>query len=190
MKKLLILILIPLLGVSCTAGIDPNNIWGVKANKDIFFSITINGKTITSYGVKFTVSTYESWAFDYLYGNTRTFTNYNQEVVTESDIYVNPIYNSVWSWSQFGLKDGDVEAQFSLTKNGTIIGVHKIETYGFRKIIDKTNGNVEYIIEPTSSTVNITEIDGKSIKGTFNFNLTLGTQLIPATGSFRLWRLD
>lgn len=163
-----------------------NNIWGVSTNKDIYFTLTINGKTISSYGVKFANSAYEDLLFNFLVATTSTFTDFNNSVLTQTSLMVDPLYDEFWNWGQFGLKDGEITADIDLRKNGTILGVHQVDDSYFNTITDKTNGNIEYEIIPTGSTVNITEANQEIIKGTMSLRLKLGNQTIPANGTFRL----
>lgn len=195
MLKSKIRYLVPLLCAfifsSCKKDVDANNIWGVKQDKEIYFIITINGKTLTSYGAKFSVPAYQDMIFDFLYASTSTFTGSNQTVKTETDLVVDPLYNQLFGWGQYGLPDGQVEADISLSKDGTILGIHKIDnTFLGNYIVDKTSGNIDYDVIPTGSSVTITEANEKIVKGTFTLNLKLGSQTTPATGSFRLWKTN
>jgi hypothetical protein len=192
MKKTL-LILVTLVTISsCTKKVDLNlsNIWGVTSDKNIYFTLNINGKTISSYGAKFSNSLYQDLALDFLYATTSTYTDFNNNLITETTLMVDPLYQEIWNWGQFGLKDGEVIADINLIKNGTILGVHQLEDFFGNTIIDKTNGNIEYQIVATGSSVTITEVTQEIIKGNMNLRLKLGNQTIPASGTFRLLRFN
>jgi hypothetical protein len=187
-KTIVISFLICFSFLSCFKKLDLNNIWGVSTNKDIYFTLTINGKTLTSYGVKFANSTYQDLLFDFLVATTSTFTDFNNSIVTETTLMVDPLYDEFWNWGQFGLRDGEVSANIDIRRNGTILGIHQVDNSFFNTLTDKTNGNIEYEIIPTGSTVNITEANQQIIKGTMNLRLKLGNQTIPANGTFRLFK--
>jgi hypothetical protein len=106
---------------------------------------------------------------------TSTYTDFNNSVITETSLMVEPLYNEFWDWGQFGLKDGEIGATINLTKKGTILGIHQIDNFSYNTITDKTNGNIEYEIVPNGSSVNITEVNQETIKGKINPGLLLMT---------------
>lgn len=155
--------------------------YGASIDPNILFKVTINGRTLTSNGVRFGVAQYQTLAYTYLWASTQTIT-VNGQLETYSYFTVNPIYQNV-----YGLHNGDVEAVFFLRKQGNITGQSLFDEFTPSQITDKTSGNIIYRVDHNSSTCTSTSAQDRIIKGTFSCNLIYGESTIPASELFSLW---
>lgn len=182
MKKILLIASLIVLISSCAKDnvTTPSNIYGASVNKDIFFSVTFNGKTLKANGLTFSVLQYVDMLLDFMFVHIITHTVSGQ-TQSELNLFVDPIYTSI-----FNLSNGEVSAAMSLERIGDAVGRYTFVDYMPNYINDYTVGNKEYKIDIATSNLTVTSVDAKFIKGTFSCNLIDGTKKIPATGSFTL----
>jgi hypothetical protein len=175
-----------------TAGgqVNPNaNSYSVDPN--VYFRITFNGQTKTTFGLNSN-------------GNTSALLN------TYCGAYVSSV-GSTYSDILFSVKGGainDLLRQAGTTQNlsqidvidihfsrdGTPIGAYNNLDGG--EFFNDISGSVEtsyflaYSLNNTyGNSITVTSIDQNYITGTLSFQLQDGSNLIPATGSFRLHKL-
>lgn len=165
-------------------GILNDNPYKVSLDPNTFFKISISGKSLSTNGIKFGVSSYELMAFEYCYASVSTNT-VSGKLISDITLEVSPLYSSLFG--DFGIKDGDVEAYITATRNGDALGAYTLESYC--EIVDISQAKKTYEIDQTKSNFTVTSIDSKYVKGTFNLALINGSSIIPATGTFSLLKL-
>jgi hypothetical protein len=160
-------------------------------NKDVYFTISFSGKTLTSYGIKFLKAA--GYADnDFIYSLSKTFTDLGQ---TYSTFYadIRPTYSSTPFYGESNIKDGQVSAEFwAQRKVGQLVGTFAFEPNlggptgdPWSSILDRST-QTKYYIDPSGSQIVINSVDQSLIKGTFSCKLISGTNRIPATGTFSL----
>jgi hypothetical protein len=154
---------------------------GVSIDPNVFFKITFNGRTITTNGL---ISTDINTAIIYngfsRVSVTSTGTNESFLSLFVQGSILNTYLNNV---------PNKVDAQITIKKNGTSLGTYDIPNDNrLGAIYDLSTNRTTYLINNDGS-VTITSIDQKYVTGTFSLLLEDGSNLIPATGSFRLHKL-
>ncbi|WP_295655288.1 hypothetical protein [uncultured Mucilaginibacter sp.] len=169
-------------GTTATS-VTANNAYGAEVDNTIYFTITFNSKTITTYGVKFSNSAFASTVKSFLVGFSSTTTNSSN--VIQTTLYIPTIQSTVWS--VYGISPGQVNANIFLIKTGNAIGNYQLDAMG-GTITDQTVGNKVYQISTTGLNFTVTTVDSNNIVGSFSCLLIDGTNSIPATGSFKIWK--
>jgi hypothetical protein len=159
-----------------------DNPYKVSSDDATYFKINIAGKDLVTYGLKFGLQSYEMLAFQYCYASIKTSTVGGQ---IQSDLILNvlPLYQNLFGI--YGIKDGQVQVNFlDANKIGEALGTYKIS--GYNTISDVSLANKVYQIDESRSTLSVTSIDSKYIKGTFNLALINGSSIIMSPGTFSL----
>ena len=73
------------------------------------------------------------------------------------------------------------------SKSGNAIGIYKASNQLPSQIIDLATSKT-YVIDTATSSFNVTSVGLHNFTGTFSCKLIDGTSLIPATGSFNLYK--
>jgi hypothetical protein len=165
---------------------NPGNPMGVAVDQDIFLKVSFGGKNLATYGLKFTNSAYAATAYSVNPLFTSTTNTSGGQTNTRVVFKINPVFTS---YNSYGIQDGDLATNFAVNRTGDIVGGnYKLDPDFSRTITDKNNGNKNYDIDTAGFGMQITSVDLRNVKGTFSFKLKDGSNLIPATGSFSLWK--
>jgi hypothetical protein len=162
------------------ATIDPN----------VFFTVNIIGTSLTTNGIiPVGLIPYNG----HIYGKVSTRNDFNGEFISDFLLQtrgtsLNQLINTSSYTLYSNLPYQKTDATISSEKSGDALGIFSI-TYG--TISDLRIGNKIYDIDYTSgSTLTLTEIGEKYITGQFQCLLIEGSNLIPANGSFRVYKLQ
>jgi hypothetical protein len=177
MKKIVMMAVIAANFISCRPGAVPNFLYAYRLDKTRFFSITFNGKTLNTYGLKSTVPPYLE-----LSGMHAVMDTYTSAQVSSIHLNIQPMYATAVS-NVISEPDGNVKAYIWGQRNGEKIGLYNRQDLP-GNITDKTAGDLEYTIDNIGFNLNVTEISNGLVKGNFNCYLKSGNNRIPATGSF------
>ena len=190
LKRTLIIVIFSGLSACSKTGVTPNNNYGSTSDKNIYFTIQMKGKTLSTNGVKFTNPAFVADSKMWQSGKIYTFYDINGQHFSGLSIKVDGTFDN--QYTIFGLPRGQVSVDFILSKAGT----NPIGSYGNYmglsaggEIWDLTDqlvtGPKQY--SATGFNCNITSADSLNIKGNFSCILDDGTNTYPATGSFSLW---
>lgn len=169
---------------SCSSNNNPTGNSGIDIDSNVFFTINFNGRTLTTNGL---ISDQ----------NSSFFNQYCSALVASQGSSTSSIVFNVRGSALNGLYQNSSQLNFLgsiFINNTTTLGTYNL------------TGNASYIFDLTSSTnslyylatpqtnpeggsyVTITDIDQVYIAGILNFELINGSNKIPASGSFRLYK--
>lgn len=184
MKSIIYVFIFSTILTSCSKVNPIDNPYGVTEDKNTFFKIAFNGKTLTTTGVKFSNPLFLDLLFDFCYAELYTAT-YSGVVKSQISLEIDPLFSSMFG--AYGIKDGEVAGDLFAKRTGDAIGTYTdIGSTTSHYIYDYTVGNKEYKIDPGSLVLNVTAVDVNFIKGNFTCKLIDGTNKISAVGSFSL----
>lgn len=107
-----------------------------------------------------------------------------------STVIAAPIYDAASQTSIFGIKGDDIhKMSFNIGSSKTgqdFTGVYVVPVNG-GKLTDYSTGALIYYTAD-SGTLNVTHSDAVYVQGTFAANLVDGTNLIPMTGDFKIYK--
>ncbi|MFM1828888.1 MAG: hypothetical protein RL624_1129 [Bacteroidota bacterium] len=151
---------------------------GYTVDSSYFFKVNFQNKALYNYGV-FTSISVGSIIFQggpYCTIGTST-TNGITSSVFENVSLVNSLF----------INHATCNASWVLIKNGSSQGIYKANNIYDTKIIDLTTSKT-YIADTSSTNINVSNVGLHNVTGTFTCKLIDGTTLIPASGSFNLYK--
>ena len=193
MKKILLsslLLFIIVIFSSCGSGtsaggqVNPN---GYSLDPNTYFNVTFNNVNLFSNGLLINGSRDIDIS---PHGWVTTNTDING--ITTSTLLLiasGTSFNQIRSQLYPNLPYQTCNATISISKQGNAIGLYSINPSGSISDISINVGNKEYRLNSTGVSFNITSIDAEFINGSFTCNLIDGTSIIPASGSFKLYKL-
>jgi hypothetical protein len=177
-----ILSLCTVLIISCSGNTNPVNNNNYVIDPNVFFTLTFNGRTLTTNGLTsnnlsiIPLLKNQTSARALSFGTTET-----QLTIIAAGSNVNTLMNNTAQ---------QINCNIQVTKQGISLGTYNgIPTNnnsGF--ITDLTINSTIYNVNINSS-VTVTSIDQNYVTGNISLLLEDGTNLIPASGSFRLHKL-
>lgn len=179
------IVLVLICGFSCNKSDSnsANNPYKVSVDENTYFKINIGGKQLVTYGLQFGIQTYEALVFTFSRGSVTTRTISGQ-IESQLILMVNPLYKNMFG--DYGIKDGEVQTILTASRVGEGIGAYSFSNYDMKQITDLSLANKIYDIDASKSTLSVTSIDSKYIKGNFNLALINGSGIIMSPGSFSI----
>lgn len=179
---------------ACSNPVNPN---ALAIDPNIFFTINFNGQTMTQNGLTGSESSSNlNIQFAYVQINTNNnngsvSSNLLIEVEGSSLNNARDLFNTEY---HANIPVQKCNATILLTKQGNALGNYQIVDYGIpanysSNITDITIGNKKYDIDPANSAFIVTSVDVSIVAGNFTCTLIDGANRIPASGSFRLYKL-